>query len=155
MILPVETLQSELVQSGLTPVIPMSSHYFCPSRQFLEQEYSLWLDTERPEEYADIDKFNCTSFSMWALVELHKCLKKAMNIRGCSVASGLFLLNIGFGTTLNGISNDQMGEGGHATLLVRCNDGKWVIFEPQNCEITTLEKAQDDAAIGRVTLVLL
>jgi len=92
---------------------------------------------------------------MWALVELHKCLKRTAGAQNCSVAAGLILLHVGFGTTLNGISNDTMGAGGHATLLVRCNDGAWYFYEPQNCQITSLAQAQDDAAVGRVNLVLL
>jgi len=59
MILQIETLQAELLAAGMGPVQPVALEYLAPSRAFLETECAEWLNANRPDEYADIDKFNC------------------------------------------------------------------------------------------------
>ena len=119
---------------------PRDAMVMLPHREWLD-EFGRYLEAGNPR-YAS-GRWDCDDFAMRAVTEASLALAGQEGLE-CGHAFLVCTVVIIEGCELNGV-----GGGAHATNLVKCADGAWYFFEPQNGKVTEWKAAVD--AIGELS----
>ncbi len=117
---------------GFRDVETLDSRYFCPERGWLD-DFASWLGRRR-RRYM-IEKYDCDNFTRWAAAGADEALYENDAVSDCGHTFGEASCMLKT-TDAGGMPRFQA----HALNLCLCDDGKFYVFEPQNGDITPLEK---------------
>jgi hypothetical protein len=132
------TLYMELFSMGCDNVQrPRDSVMFCPSCSWLDDFGSYMRKIFKTYEK---QKFDCDDYAIRAIDRATSALLENDDVQDCG--HSFCYCEIDIKTELNGIKKD--GDTHHGTNLVRCSDGFWYFFEPQNGQITKYENDSPD-----------
>lgn len=131
-----DAYNGKLLELGFDVDPPLDDELICPSAEWLDQ-FGVYLFRRRP--FYRTQSFDCDNFSAWASVLATEALLRAdLKDADHSVIRAYFRNN----KTVHGIP-----EGNHAANVVWLDDGRVVLFEPQNGKWSDLAGLVADGSV--------
>lgn len=139
-------IRQEIFDLGCTLFVgPRDAKMALPHVEFLAEMYNFTKGLPYIPEAYDCDDFSYRFVSESSLAMARSGVRSGHAIMLC-------VLTIKEGLDLNGVVG-MPGES-HETIIVKCADGKWRFFEPQNGRITDVDQAMD-TSVDSIDLVIM
>jgi hypothetical protein len=140
-VIPSSAFRSALEDAGFTWFqSALDSSVNCPSRAWLENDFSVYLSTLRMPGFAEAA--DCDDWALFA--KAMAGYANGLAGAGVGVAFAVVKITIFPGSSFNGID----GPGIHLTNAVLLDNGELVAYEPQTQTTADFKDAVDDGAVS-------
>ena len=132
--------------------VAIDSEYFCPSLSWLQNEFGPWC-LNHPLKYKK-GKRDCDNIAQRTLTDAQEAWNENTEDEGAESECAVFLCDIKIVPTSVYFSTEmEFDFNGHETILVRCNNNEYYIFERSQGKAISLRDLVSNFIIDRIIAV--